>query len=129
MDAAVKLARVYHTTELADMIGWPRRKLLRRLLKMNAECGGRLLRNVGTPQRPRWTTTLDALRMTAPQWFRDDETIEARLDDLEDARAHDARLIQAQTRRICELSERVQMLDVTTSLLRQSLHAIVGPST
>lgn len=80
----MKLARVYTTTELAAMIGWPRRKLVRHLKRMNAEHGGTLIKNVGTRLRPRWTVTLDALKQAAPQWLRDPEDVEARLEDLED---------------------------------------------
>ncbi len=122
----MKLARVYTTIELAAMIGWPRRKLVRHLLRMNRDRGGALLVNTGTHERPRWTATLDALRGAAPQWFRDDETIEARLEDLEDARNRDAGIIAAQTRRVAELSARVEHLDVVTGLLTSNLRAIVA---
>lgn len=108
------------------MIGWPRRKLLRQLLRMNAERGGSLLLKTGRGSWTRYTTTLDALKSAAPQWFRDDETLEARLEDLEESVAHDTALTRAQTVRVAELSARIDKLEVTNKLLVRNLKNVIG---
>lgn len=83
MSAQPKLDKVLTIVEVASIAGWDRRRMLRHLLKVNREAGGMLLRNIGSPARPRWTTTLGALHRCAPEWFTDPETVHARLEALE----------------------------------------------
>jgi len=120
------LDRVYTTSELASMIKWPRRKLVRHLIKMDKERGGRLLVNVGTDRRPRWTVTLEALHSAAPQWFNDEETIDSRLEELENARQAFESITAAQNARIGQLVTEVERLKTTVDVMTSSLKAIVG---
>jgi hypothetical protein len=121
-----KLGKVYGMHELATMIGWDRQRLLRHLKRMHAKMAGQLLVNAGTEAMPRWTITLEALRAASPQWFRDDDAIEARLDDLEEARATDAALLVVATNRIATLSSDVSRLRTVTDLLAKNLRAVIG---
>src|ERR1700761_1576653 len=78
--ALMLLDRILTSTEVAAIAGWPRRRMLRHLLRLHERHGGGVLVNVGTPGgRPRWTTTLGALKRIAPQWIIDEEDITARV--------------------------------------------------
>ena len=123
----MKLDRVYSMPELAAMIGWPRHRLVRHLRRMDADCGNTLLRNTarrGT--RPCWTTTLDALKRTAPQWFTDSDTVEARLEAVEDAQARDSSVVEMHTQRIVQLAAEVKRLRTANEALARSLKAASG---
>ena len=120
--------RVYTMVELATMIGWERQRLVRHLLRLNAELHGLLLKNVGTAAKPRWTTTLDALKKVSPQWFQDDESFGARLEALEESQAtSEARLAMA-AQRIGELSGEVKHLRTVTGLLTSNLKGVLAAS-
>ncbi len=80
----MKLDKVLTPSDVAALAGWSRRRMLRHLLKLDARSGGQLLVNVGTERWPRWTVTLGALKSVAPQWFIDEESLEARLTALEE---------------------------------------------
>lgn len=81
----MELERVFTIKEVAALAGWKRQRMLRHLLKINAEIGGMLLHNVGSAKKPRWTVTMKALKRVAPQWLIDDESVEARIAALEEA--------------------------------------------
>lgn len=121
------LERVYGMAELAAMIGWDRRRLVRHLQNMNEQHGGTLLKNVGRPgKRPRWTTTLSALRSASPQWFRDDEAIENRLQSLQDQQEHTADVLHAATNQIALLSKGMRELKTRADLLESNLRSVLS---
>jgi hypothetical protein len=78
-----QLGKVLTIPEVAAIAGWHRKRMWRHLVRVHRETGGMLLRNIGTEARPRWTVTLAALQRSAPEWFTDPETVQARLDALE----------------------------------------------
>lgn len=124
--SGLRLERVYGMAELAAMIGWDRRRLVRHLLRLNAELGGMLLRNIGSAERPRWTTTLSALRTASPQWFRDEEAVENRLQELEEQQARSAEVLNAATNQIALLSKGYRELRTKSELLEQNLRAVLA---
>lgn len=118
--------RPYTMPELADMMKWPRRKLVRHLLRMHRERDNRLLVNTNTEKNPRWTVTLEALHGAAESWFSDRETIESRLEELESAREAGDALASAQTNKIASLTTDVKRLKATVQVMTSSLQAIVA---
>lgn len=122
----LRLDRVYGMAELAAMIGWDRQRLVRHLKKLDAEVGGSLLRNVARAgRRPRWTTTLSALRAVSPQWFRDDAAVENQLQDLHEQQVRTTEVLGAATNQIAVLSKRVRELTTQTTLLEQNLRSVL----
>lgn len=99
----MRLDKVLTVGEVAALAGWHRRRMLRHLLRLHEETGGQLLINVGSKARPRWTVTLGALQRMAPQWFVDDETVEARLSALEERMAVSERVLDIATTRLAAL--------------------------
>lgn len=99
----MRLDKVLTIGQVAALAGWHRRRMLRRLLRLHDETGGQLLVNVGKEGRPRWTVTLGALQRMAPQWFVDDETVEARLSAVEERIATSERMIAAHTERLAAM--------------------------
>lgn len=96
----MKLTKVLTVAEVAAIAGWRRRRMLRHLLRMNEQLHGMLLKNVGTEENPRYTVTLEALQRVAPQWFTDEETVNARLEALEEEVAQHRKLVQLQAAQI-----------------------------
>lgn len=96
MSAQPKLDKVLTIPEVAAIAGWNRRRMYRHLMRVNAEVGGMLLRNIGSREHPRWTVTLAALRQVSPQWFTDPETVHARLEALETEVRHLRKLVALQ---------------------------------
>lgn len=100
---SAKLDKVLTIPEVAAIAGWKRRRMLRHLLRVNAEVGGMLLRNIGSRERPRWTVTLAALQQVAPQWFTDPETVNGRLEALEGEMKQLRRLLAATNETVAQL--------------------------
>lgn len=100
------LDQILTMPQVAALAGWSRRRMLRHLLRADAQAGGTVLRNVGTPRRPRWTTTLAALRKLAPAWCVDEESVDARLVDLEERMEFHDRVSEAHTERLVVLRDR-----------------------
>lgn len=123
----MSLERVYTITELAAMTKWNPQRLRRRLLAMNEHMGGALLRNTAHPgKRPHYTTTLSALRAIAPQWFRDDEAIENRIEELEVKADVSTKMLEAAGNRIALLTQKIKSVETKCSVFEESLRAIVG---
>lgn len=99
----MKLAKIFTVSEVAKLAGWSRKRMLRHLLRLNAQTGGAVLRDIGTPKRPTYTVTLEALQATAPQWFRDDDTLEARVEHVEGMTDRLLRLVGVHTQQIATL--------------------------
>lgn len=100
----MRLDRILSTSEVAAIAGWERRRMVRHLLKLDAKHGGTLLVNVGrVGGRPRWTVTLGALQRIAPQWFVDEESMEARITLLEERAEHLDRVVEMHTARFVAL--------------------------
>ena len=60
----------------------------RHLVAADRQLGGMLLVNVARrTERPRWTVTLAALKTLHPQWFVDPETMQDRIEQLEEENA------------------------------------------
>lgn len=120
------LERVYTMPELAALVGWKRARLVRRLRSLDEQCGGTLLKNMGKPgKRPWWTTTLSALRAIAPQWCRDDEAIENRLESIETTCELTSVKLDAAGTQIVVLTKRVRELTAKTSLFEETLAAVM----
>ncbi len=92
--------------QVAALAGWSRRRMLRALLRADAQAVGSVLRNVGTPRRPRWTTTLAALKKLAPAWCVDEESVEARLLGLEERFSLYEGVVAIHTERLVVLRDR-----------------------
>lgn len=105
MSAQPQLDKVLTIPEVAAIAGWDRRRMLRHLLKVDAEIGGMLLRNVGSKAKPRWTVTLRALRGVAPQWFTDPESLMARLEALESETKQHKRLIASLAESLVQITK------------------------
>ncbi len=99
----MRLDKILTIGEVAALAGWSRRRMLRRLQRLEALRGEKILVNTGTEARPRWTTTLGALERTAPEWVVDDETVEARLTACEERLAIVERIGSAVTARLSML--------------------------
>lgn len=80
---ALTLGKVLTIPEVASVAGWERKRMWRHLKKMDAELNGRLLKNVGTSEKPKFTVTLAALRQVAPQWFSEAASLTERVEELE----------------------------------------------
>lgn len=103
MSAQPKLGKVLTIPEVAAIAGWDRRRMLRHLQRLNQEVGGMLLHDIGRKGRPRWTVTLKALQAVAPSWFSDPETIQSRIESLEDEVKRLNRVVGAQGQVLAEL--------------------------
>lgn len=111
------------------MIGWDRQRLVRHLRNLDKEHGGMVLHNIARKgRRPRWTTTLSALRSVSPQWFRDNEALENRLQLVEDQQGETAEQLHAATNQIATLSRRYRELKTKAELLEQNLRAVLDAS-
>ena len=99
----MRIDRILGIGEVAALAGWSRRRMLRHLLRLDRKNDGSLLVNVGNEDRPRWTVTLGALQRIAPQWFVDEESMEARVLGLEERVAHYERVVEIHTERLMNL--------------------------
>lgn len=100
----MKLDKVLTVSEVALLAGWSRRRMLRRLQRIEERLGTPLLCNVGTRRKPRWTVTLGVLERLAPQWFVDEETLESRVVALEERVSLQQQYLDMQSERIAELA-------------------------
>jgi hypothetical protein len=94
----MRLGKVLKVSEVAKMAGWKRKRMLTHLQRINEELGGTLLRNTSLTKTPRWTVTLEALALVAPQWFTDDskdDSFHARLRRAEDRIDDQGRVLKA----------------------------------
>lgn len=82
---ASQITEVLTIPQVAQRARWKRKRMWRHLIAANRELGGLLLVNMGrTGGRPRWVVTLAALKALHPQWFFDPESMQARIDVLEE---------------------------------------------
>lgn len=124
---SVSLEKVYTIPELAKMTSCDVQKMRRRLHGINADMGGTLLRNTNPPgKRPHYTTTLSALRQAAPQWFRDGEAMENRLDDLEIRVETQTKLLDAAGNRIAALVQRQKQTEARADAFASSLRDVLA---
>lgn len=106
------LGEVLTTAQAAKRAKWKPRRMRRFLTAKNEEFDGALLVNIGRgKQRPRWTVAVAALKMIAPQWFHDPETMQQDIEclkgEIEEARvliAHLTRRLDQQTARIVDIA-------------------------
>ena len=66
--------------QVAQMMGWSRRRAFRYLKEANARMGGTLLHNANEGgKRPRWTVAAGTLKLLAPQLFNEHERVQKEL--------------------------------------------------
>jgi hypothetical protein len=96
---ALRKKRLWNVSDFAEWIGVPRKAALALLKQLNTETGGMLLRT-GTGKRPTYTFLVGALAKAKPEVFERVESLEGRVEQLEEHMAERVRrekLIAAQT--------------------------------
>jgi hypothetical protein len=109
--AANNLDEVLTIKQVAKRAGWSISKMRRFLVAKNNETGGALLFNAGLgSKRPRWTITLRALKVIAPQWFFDPEAMQRRVEYLTERIEETRENVAAQGRRLTALHQVVMVV-------------------
>jgi hypothetical protein len=86
VDHSIALSELLTISQLAARAKWTRLRMWRHLVTANRQLNGMLLVNIARPEseRPRWVVALSALKALHPQWFFDPESMQQRIEDLEE---------------------------------------------
>jgi hypothetical protein len=79
-----RLRRVIAIADAAEMVGVPTKTLLRRLRKLDRQCGIRVLVRFGDAPNSPYHVTLPGLRAAMPHIFGDREPTELDIEELRD---------------------------------------------
>lgn len=105
------LIHVLTPPQVAKFLGWSRRRTFRYLKQANNRMGGKLLHNTNEGgERPRWTVSVAALRLLAPQWFHDLERCQVEFEFMRDYAEHQAESVETLQSKIKTLEGQVRML-------------------
>ncbi len=88
-----ELTEILTPPQVAKRAGWSRKRMWAYLVELNRRYDGLLLVNVSQgKKRPRWTVSMQSLKLLNAPWFQDPESLQRQIDE------HGAKLVELEAR-------------------------------